>query len=196
MSWMMPHWEDVVRQMGKPDLTQFCEFWLCLFWEGGHERTASCASSITNGPTLILEAVNQGAQERSNVWSEDLTICFISTAYFSTQLWDAMACCLSHSMVVSLRLTDVVFTNWGSIFADNLLALLTEYGPPCLNTINSYAFCNIVSVKAHARHQEWVVFFHHIRITLNNCVERPRAQTRCIPHLRPVITQSLANNRH
>jgi hypothetical protein len=49
--------EDVIGQMGKPDVTKLSKLSLRLFRERGHEEAAGDTGCISYGPTFILKAV-------------------------------------------------------------------------------------------------------------------------------------------
>ena len=72
---------------------------------------------------------------------------------FIADLTDTVTSCFSYSMVISLRLRDVIGCNWVSVSAHDLLSRISEYLPPCFDAVVADALGHIVSVKAHPWHK-------------------------------------------
>ena len=84
---------------------------------------------------------------------------------FIADLADAVAGCLSHSMVVSLRLGDVIGRNRVCIGAHDLLSSFAEHLSPSFNAVVSDSLSNVVPIETHLGHQ-LVIELHIVLLIL------------------------------
>ena len=71
----------------------------------------------------------------------------------ATDLADTVARCLAHSMVVCLRLCDIVGSYRVSIGAHHLFSFLTEDLSPSFYAVVSDSLSDIVAIQAHSWHK-------------------------------------------
>ena len=148
---MLTNGENIVTQMGDPYAAELLILRLGLFRERCDKRAAGNACSIPYGPALIFEAINESLEQCRNVLPEWL-LSLIIDRNFIADLADTVTSCLSHSMIVGLRLRDVIGCNWVSVGAHDLLACLSKHLPPRLDAVVTDTLSHIVPVKTHPWH--------------------------------------------
>ena len=74
---MLPNREDVVAEVRDPQRAQLFVLRLRLVWEGSNEGAAGDAGCIAHWPALVLEAVDEGVEQRRDVPAERLALLLI-----------------------------------------------------------------------------------------------------------------------
>ena len=148
---MLTNGENIVTQMGDPNAAELLILRLGLFRERCDKRAAGNACSISYGPALIFEAINESLEQCRNMLPEWLLPLIIDRDFIA-DLADTVTSCLSHSMVVGLRLRDVIGCNWVSVSAHDLLPCLSKHLPPRLDAVVADTLSHIVPVKTHPWH--------------------------------------------
>jgi hypothetical protein len=185
---------DVITQVLEPQMLELGENLLALFREGRHEVAACETCTVTDWPGLILEAVEKSCEHFWYVWLEWLFIDLHS--YFLAQLRDAVTGGLSDSMVVSLALHNVEFTDLLGILANYLLALVTVDFLPGVIRVDLYTFGHVVPIEAHSGDQESVILVSELFVVSRDCVVAPAGLTSSVSDLRPVVAQALGHDWH
>ena len=98
---MLPDCEDVVAKVSDPNATQFFILWLRLVRKGGNEGAARNASSISDRPALVLEAVDKSLEQCRNMLSKWF-LSLIINGDLVADLANAVASCFSNRMVIGL----------------------------------------------------------------------------------------------
>ena len=123
---------------------------------------------------------------------------FIVHGDLRADLADAVTGGLPYSVVVGLRLRDIVRRDGVRVLADDCLACVTEYLPPGLDAVVADALSNVVAIQTHPGDERLLVLRVGVLAlaVLDREVEGARAETGRVPDLGPIVTQSLRNERH
>lgn len=116
----------------------------------------------------------------------------IINCYLIANLANTMTSSFSHSVVVCLRLRDVILRNWIGIGADYLFTLITKHLSPSFDAVVADTLSDIIPIEAHPwyKHHIKLVIVSFILAVLNYKEKGTSTKARGVPNLRPVITEA------
>lgn len=142
--------------MLEPQLVQFREITFRLLGKTRDELTTCSTRSIADGPRLVLEADNEGSEERVDMGANSVLL------NLGSELGDTMTGRFTDSVVIRFRLQHIVLDNGGDVLGYERSTLVSDVGFPRFVRVQPNSRSHIVSVQAQGRQDAFKVLSSHI----------------------------------